>query len=228
MVERPGLFTIPRKSVGIGVSLAILVALLAVVYHIVPTSYQSTIVFFGAGLAAAGAIAGAFYTGHILEFYLKHEKGARQEALVQAEASRADRLKREEHERQEMAFRYGERWNDPAMFHTRNVCRDIIAKRKNPEAIKEELLADDTKRTNANHLLNFFDELALSVRVKRADGEISKRQFGGLAVHLYRAMSAYRDHWVNEIGREDAWAEFKWLYDQWTTPKIEGKKGITP
>ena len=204
MAERPPLFTIPRKPVGVGIGLVVLVAALTALYHFVPTPYQGTIVFFGAALAAAGAIAGGFYTGHILALYLRHEETVREEAR-----------RREEREQKEIAFRYGERWNDPAMYYSRKVCRDIIAKRKEPEGINEELLANDDARTNANHILNFLDELALSVREGRADAEIAKRQFGGLVNHVSQALSVYMEQRVIDADRKEIWAELKWLNDQW-------------
>lgn len=228
MAKGTAVFDIPRTPIKAGVGLAILVVILTVIFHFVPISYRATIVFLGAGLAAAGAIAGAFYTGRILKFYMEREERTIKEEERRAEQAHQDVLRREENARKEIAFKYGERWNNPAMYYSRKACREIISKRKNPQAIKDELLNDPDVRTNVNNVLNFLDELALSVREGRADNEIAKRQFGGLVQHFFSALRLYREHWVVDFGREDVWAELNWLYNQWAKPGIRDIKEPTP
>lgn len=189
------LFHTPRLPVTIGVILAFLVTVLTVVYGLQWPLDRPTVAFLAAALAAAGAIAGAFYIGRTLHVHLEREARTPQDA----------------------AFRYMERWNDPAMFHARHVCREIIDTLgpQGPEKVKEDLDKNLEKRTNVGHILNFLEELSVAVQMKRTDETLTRRQFEGLAIRLYQLLTPWIEEQRRIRGRPKLWVEIQWLYENW-------------
>jgi hypothetical protein len=195
MARMAPVFRIPSLSVGIGIILAATVVGLTAAYLIVPLAYQGAVIFFGAGVATAAAIATAFYTARTLQIaHVKHER-----------------------EPQEVSARFAERWNDASMFHVRKACHEIIEMRNDErDKVKEKIEADGTARSNIVHILNFLEELAVAVRTERADYTYSKRMFAGIVINVYHVAQ----HWIDEErkrrGRPQLWVELRWLYEQWS------------
>ena len=189
------LFQIPRVTVTVGVALALLSAIIAVIYYTVPDAYKGAIIVFGTGLAASGAIAGAIYMGRTLTLY------------IESEARNTE----------EVTFRFTERWNDPQMFHSRDVCRQIMDMKDKPEhERKKELNDNENLRKNVRPVLNFLEELALAVRIERTDSDLSKRMFAGIVISVYHVAEPWIKDQRLTRNRPQLWSELEWLYRKWT------------
>ena len=189
------LVEIPRVSVTIGVALTILAAAITVGYVFVSPEYKSAVVVFGTGIAASGAIASAIYMGRTLAIYIE----------------------RDSHGPREIMFDYFKRWNDPQMFHTREVCRQVMnMQEKSENERKNELNNNNNLRVNIRSVLNFLEELALSVRLGRVDVDIAKRMFAGIVISVYHATEPWIRDQRNVRNRPQLWAELTWLYQEWS------------
>ena len=180
----------------IGGALALLVIVLFGTYIMVPESHQGAVIFFGAALTVAGALATAFYTGRVLSLQVMvHEQSP-----------------------QDIAFRFSERWNDPQMFHTRDACRqimDMLSPTVDAARAKDELEADEVMRRNLRPILNFLEELALAIRTERADQEITRRFFAGIVTNVFLVTEEWIKDQRAHRKRPQLWVEFEWLYKTW-------------
>lgn len=194
MKKLPPVFRIPSVSIGVGVVAFVVVALLTAAYVAVPIQHQGAVIFFGAGIASAAAIATAFYTAKTLQIaHIKYER-----------------------EPEEVAARFAERWNDASMFHVRKACQDVMEMRNQDRAVVAEKVAGDQQlKNNMVHILNFLEELAVAVRTERADTAYSQRMFAGIVINVYHVLQHWIDDERTRRQRPQLWVEFRWLYDQW-------------
>ena len=195
MKKATTLFDIPAISIGVGLALAFLTIAVTAAYVLLPDAYHGAVIVFGTGLAASGAIASAIYMGRTLALYIARETQGPREA----------------------AFRFSERWNDPQMYHARDACREIMDMMEQTEAQRQRRFDDEEKlRTNIRPVLNFLEELALSVRESRADEPTCKRLFAGIVINVYHVTEPWIREQRRRRNRPQLWVELAWLYGKWS------------
>lgn len=174
--------TLPVKWSILG---AAIVVILTGLFYWNTGSFDKTVIFGAAATAAAATVLAAGYTGKTLGLYLQQDKRAQQ--------IHDDKVAlRKKH----VALRYAERWNDPAMYHVRDVFRDLAAKRNLPQ--DQLIQAIRTKETNVIHVMNFFEEAAFARKHELADDQVLRNQFEGIVATLWTTM----EPWVHEYRKE--------------------------
>jgi hypothetical protein len=198
------LFSVPSVTIRLGVGLTLLVAALTFLYWLASDSWRPILIFFGAGLAAVGQLATAFYASRTMRHALQVEE--RRLALEETSAKK---------QLEDAAARFGERWTDASMFHLRKECRELIENRNNPEAILKSLNADPAKATNAGNILNFLEELALSANKSRCNEEIARDLFCGIVLNIWHATEPWVKQQRVSRGRQQLWVQLQSLYERW-------------
>jgi hypothetical protein len=199
------IFKIPQISIGIGIALFVFFLVEFLVYLKFPSQRQ-LIASISAALAAAGAVSAAFYMGKALKFQLERdgrgENREKQKELKDSESA---------------ALEYGKRWNDSSMVDARRACTEMLRlgfEQDGPLQVKNILAENVEKNHEMTHILNFFEELSLSVQKKHADEEIAKRLFGGTVNKLHQVTM----EWVKVERRSHTnklWSEFETLHNHW-------------
>jgi hypothetical protein len=190
-------------------------AALTLWFYFEAQSAKETFVFFAVGAAAVGQITTSFFTARLLgstmqsaERDLKREKLAleREDKAAKREAAHDAFILRRE------ALRFGERWNNPAMSHARDILRGISdCKGKNPN---ELLVFIEQNETAVSHILNFVEEIATNCRHEVVDVEIMKRQFDFVVVDTWRSLVSWI-HATRDRHGDDIWEDSEWLYNLW-------------
>lgn len=175
-----------------GIAAALLVGATTSAYLWGPPSWQGPLMFFVVACAAAGQLGAALYTARLLAHTISH----------------ANPL-------EDMAARFAERWNDPQMFYIRDACRTLVDNRNNPDIILTELRDDRKKATNAGNVLNFLEELALSIETKRCSDEMAKSLFCGIVLNTWHASEPWVRVQRTDRGRPQLWRKLEELYDRW-------------
>lgn len=157
--------------------------------------WRESLLFFVAACAAAGQLGAALYTARLLRFTLTQSSPA-----------------------EDRAARFGERWTDAAMFHTRTACQNLVNERHNPTKILDDLKADNNKAVNAGNVLNFLEEMALSVNTGRCDEAMAKSLFCGVVVNIWHATEVWAKAQRVERGRPALWCELETLFGKWSKP----------
>lgn len=202
------LLRVPAITLGIGITLAIAVLLCTAGYMFAPPPYQNTLLFFAAACAAAGQLAGVFYAARILEL------SAQTNLETTRESSRVrdqDLMKA----KCDCARQFGSRWNDATIFHVRQQCQNLLDAKGNQDEVRKIIDASDNSKTNVKHLLNFLEELAVSLECGLCDEAVAKRLFCGIVVDLWHSVDFYvREHRTRR-GRPKIWVDLEKLYDRW-------------
>jgi hypothetical protein len=174
-------------------------------------SVKETLIFFGAGVAAASHMTASFYTARILSASLN--KDTRDEAREQRAEKRASI--QEVLLLKQQALRFGERWNDPTMYHARDTLRSVRnAHTKSPEDLQKLI---DGKETNVIHLMNFLEEIATSCRHEVVDRAIIKDQFDFIVINTWETLFP----WISQHRKKsspDLWEDVEKLYGAWKRP----------
>jgi hypothetical protein len=202
------IITIPRLTVTVGVVFFAVVVVMTAAFVFVPEQFRSALIFLAAAAAAAGQIAAALYTARVLQFTMNSQTAASRDMYLKDDATEKRLLA-------EVSFRFGERWNEAAMFHMRKQCQEIIEKRDQPDEIKNTIAANTDKQTNVGNILNFLEELALAVNEKKCDEAIAKRLFCGIVVNIWHATEGWVKEKRTARGRPQIWAELEALYHRW-------------
>jgi len=168
---------------------------LIVLYRFLPHSH-SGIVFVGAVVAASATIYGAFFTAYNVR------KGI--EALEQSN--------RDKHV--SIAFTFIERWNSPGFLEIKKSAWHVI-KDTTQEAMANNLKNDENKRAALIVALNFFEELAISIRFKGADEDVSKSFFRFVALELFNSSSKWITQYRQEKNAPRVFLEYEDLYNRW-------------
>ncbi len=120
--------------------------------------------------------------------------------------------------RKAAALTFFERWNDPKSYHRK------IGARKGLKAIEnlnqnseftayEEKNPDDYQ--NILDLLNFFEELAVAIRLGLADEEVVKRGFRGPITRTWHRTKKFVESRRSERNNARIWQELEWLSQRW-------------
>jgi hypothetical protein len=73
---------------------------------------------------------------------------------------------------EDCAAKFGERFADPRMFEVRKSCREIIESKSNPEDVMHALQENKDKDIDVGNMLNFLEEITISVNLGRCDEEM--------------------------------------------------------
>lgn len=180
----------------------IVVLALTGLYYFLVGDYEKTFLFFSAACAAGGTIVTAFYSARTLRLYISNESRIRErECAIDVQGMK------------ERAMRYGERWNDPQMYHVREVCRSLLEARGKPQPELDALI--ESKKTNVIHIFNFLEEVAFGLQQEVIDEEIVRLQFEGIIIGLWQTL----DHWISkhraDRGRPKIWNGVEDIYKKW-------------
>jgi len=196
--DKPGvLFHIRFPVTVLGVILLLSLTLI-VLYRFLPP-FRSGIVFIGAVLAASATIYGAFFTAYNVR------KGI--EALEQSN--------RDKHVSTACAFI--ERWNSPALreikmeaWHIKDQIKD-----KSQEEVGAVLDADEKQRATLLAVLNFFEEIAISITVNGADEQVTKSFFRFLALEMFNSSYKWITYYRQKHNAPRIFVEYETLYNRW-------------
>ena len=202
------LVSLPRISITVGIALAVGIVAVTSLYVLVSDEYRGALIFFAASVAAAAQLATALYTARVLQFTMNSQIAA-EARLMQKESQLEVR------HLQDSAAEFGRRWTDASMFHIRKQCKIIIDRREKPYEVLNEIKKSDDTQTNVGNVLNFLEELALSVNSRRCDGETAKKLFCGIVVNIWHATEPWVKEQRTTRGRAQLWSEFEALYHQW-------------
>jgi len=199
--------TIATISVNFPIKFTAVVVLVVIglsgLFFYVTGSLKETVIFLAAASAAGGTVITAYYVAKTLNLYLSQEVRIREreEAL-------------DTQGKKERALRYGERWNDPHMYHVRNVCRSVL-----------EPSADDIRgrvagnETNVIHLLNFFEEVGFSVKQELVDERLLYDQFGGLVPTIWRTLEPWIKDRRGTFHDDKMWEVVEEFSKRWREPR---------
>ena len=87
------------------------------------------------------------------------------QALVSSSGAVAKRA------RTDAAYRYGERWTSPEMTSDRRAAREAAELRSRPAAFLALIKESPEKRQAVGNILNFLEQMSLSVTEEHCDGE---------------------------------------------------------
>jgi len=169
-------------------------------------STKETLIFFAAGAAAVGQVSASFYMARALaESLRKDDRDLRRAEEIDARetAREAVRIKQE-------SLRFGERWNNPTMFHARDTLRTII--KKHHIANEGELRTNiEANETNVIHIVNFFEEIGTACRHGVVAYDIIKEQFDFVVVETWVVLFP----WIKQQRTKNAaiYEDFEALYD---------------
>jgi Domain of unknown function (DUF4760) len=202
------LIRVPPITIPAGIALFVGVMAISAAFFFLPEKYHESLLFFAAACAAAGQLALALYSARILQLT----------SNMQSEASRKSFEKEADTAKQHhfsAAARFGERWNDASMFHTRRQCSTLISKRHSPDDIRKEINSSPEAEANVRHLLNFFEELAMHILQARCDEVTAKNLFCGLSLTIWQCTEAWVREQRNATGRGKGWVQLEALYERW-------------
>ncbi|MDP6517307.1 MAG: DUF4760 domain-containing protein [Alphaproteobacteria bacterium] len=186
-------------------SVAIAFVLVLVVtggFYLASRDLTETAVFFAAGLAGAGTILAALFTGRTLALFMLQDDRMRKRELDLDELGKKDR-----------AMSFGRRWNDPNMYHVRNVCREIFSKSKEDGGEIKEYI--EKHKTNVIHIMNFLEEIAYSVDHDLVDEELLKDQFDGIIFSCCDILGPWIAQHRKDRGFATIWIAVENLRNKW-------------
>lgn len=183
-----------RFTITAGLIAGAVVIALAVAYWLATYSLPQLAVFVAASAAAAAAIVSAFYSG----------RGLRQ-------AAEAIEIQ-EETRRKALALHLISRWNDPAMYHVRDVVREVFKTDHNSPGFQQRLT---DKETNVIHFLNFLEEVALGLEQAGADEAILRSAFSGVVSTAWTKLENYVREQRRARGRPLIWTKVEELARSW-------------
>jgi len=168
---------------------------------VVSWDLEKVLIFGGAGTATSGTILAAFYMGRALNLAISQASGE-----IEAERRLIDMHRRER------SAKFGERWNDPNMYHAREVCRSIL----DHDQLGNDLIEFvEDKKTNVIHILNFLEEVAISIEHGLVDATLARNQFEGIVIGLWQTL----DPWIAQHritrNRPQIFSKLEGLYNTW-------------
>jgi hypothetical protein len=130
-------------------------------------------------------------------------------------------LQKTQHDRYESAGEFIKRWNDPSLNEIRLAIRAILTDALLLEPlIKKSLRPDQFNADQAKErgkvigALNFFEELAIAVRRKRADERYLYDFFSATVQEVWNKFRAWIDA-DRTFGDQSYWCEFEELKKRW-------------
>jgi hypothetical protein len=133
-------------------------------------------------------------------------------------------LDKSQHDRYESAGEFAKQWNDPSLNSVRLEIRAILTdalliepltkKSERPDQFTEE---QSVKRGQVIGALNFFEELAVAVRKRRADERYLYDMLGVTVEMVWNKLKP----WIEadrRFGDASYWSEFEALAKRWEKP----------
>lgn len=197
-----------RFALTFGVAAAAAIAALTLWFVFAGDSVRTALLFFAAACAAAGQLGASLYAARVLQMT----------AQIHAESAGARAEKEAQLEKQlleDAAARFGERWTDASMFHLRKECRALIENRTDPKKILDLVNGNENTAVNVGNILNFLEELSLSVLKGRCSEEIAKSLFCGIVINIWHATEPWVRQQRTNRGRPQLWMELETLYGRW-------------
>lgn len=201
------LFRIPSFEVGVTGVLCVAAVFWVLIYAYVPQQYREVVALVGAAAACVGALLAAFYAGRTLAHMVKQEN---------------DKLS---FEKKKAALQFVERWNSADMIPTLRACKLIWkigmnedGARKVSEILEKSDGADEKRReilTHVGRLLNFMEEISLSVQNELVDEDAIKQAYKGTIGIVTRSTSVWRCNERGRRGTDTLWTEIDKLNDRW-------------
>lgn len=196
--NKPGVLFHVRIPVTVLGVILVLGLTLIVLYRLFPHS-RSGIVFIGAVVAASATIYGAFFTAYNVR------KGI--EALEQSN--------RDKHV--STACSFIERWNSPTFNKIKMEAWNIkeTIKDKSQEEVGVMLDADKKQRATLLAVLNFFEEMSISITVNGADEQVTKSFFRFLVLEMFNSSFKWITYYRQKHNAPRAFREYEILYNRW-------------
>ncbi|WP_374371730.1 DUF4760 domain-containing protein [Dongia sp.] len=213
--QKVGTIVTVKFPITVTVLAGITLVVLTAMFHWLSGSAKETLVFFATGVAAVGVVVSAYYTGKTLNAMIGRNAEDAEIARRREEREKFSDLRAS----QLLAMRYGERWNDPAMFHVRNTLRSVMEfeTHSNDELIN--FVSDASRRTNVIHVVNFLEEISVSIRHGLVDTDLVKAQFCGIVIATWPKLLP----WISQTRRVHhdnmMWDDLEKIYNVWkSTP----------
>jgi hypothetical protein len=197
-----------RVVASFGVVATLAIALATIAYQFVPDAYHGAFIFCAAATAAIGQLGAVLYAGRLLQFTIENQNAALRN-VAEKDAIADQRFL------ESAAAHFGERWNDASMFHMRKASRVIIDLRHKPDEILSKINESDDIQVNVSNILNFLEEMAISVNRKRCDDVVAKALFCGIVVNIWHSCEQWAKQQRTNRGRSQLWTELEMLYGRW-------------
>lgn len=188
--------------VGIFTALAILILTFSILFFVFPKQHD-TLTFLAIALTAAGTLGGTFYLAETIRDQSRQQRNA-------------------------YAFALMARWNSPDLFYARRSWMTVIetfqktGKEGGPHGVNALLSRTPTNEEerhlvdNIRHILNFLEEIAISVKSEHAAEDMLILFFEGIVERASEAFETWIPEHRKSLGRPGIWAQFLWLHDRWT------------
>ncbi len=205
------LVRIPQITVTTGLALAGGVVALTAAFFFTPKQYQDLLLFFirgGLHNVRSRLAYAALYAARILQ-------------LTANAQTAADEFQRSLHEMNiqnrliDKSEAFCARWNDATLFHVRQHCQALIDNRTEPDKIRQMIAGDPGTYANVRHILNFLEEIALSVNKGNCDASIVREAFGGIVVNVWHAAEFFVKEHRSARSRPKIWENLEKLYGDW-------------
>jgi Domain of unknown function (DUF4760) len=194
-------------TVRIGIALTVAVFLATGLFWDANDNWRSIIIFFGAATLAAGQIAVAFYAARTL----------RQAADVE-EKRLAVSIGHEKTLKETIGYEFASRWTDASMFHIRKAFQEVLEKGMREKDKASDFIDEDVgRRANVGNLLNFLENMALSVNSERCDDQVAKKLFCGIVINCWGVTNGWIAHQRVSRGRPQLWIELETLHKRWSS-----------
>lgn len=197
-----------KLVVSFGVVATIIILAASIAFYSANDDTRTLLTFIVTSIAAAGQLGAAIYTARILQFTVDTQNKSSAD-LSEKEARVEQQLL------EDAASRYGSRWVDPSMYHTRKECLSVIENRNSPQDVKRSLQEKEDKATNMRNALNFLEDMALSVNSGRCDEKIAKDLFCGIVLNIWHATGDWVQAERVRLGRTQAYIQIEVLFNRW-------------
>ena len=181
----------------LSVIVAVFIVILSGLYFWDTRSVKDTLVFFAASVAAGSAVLAAIYTAKTLNLQ-----------LAASTALRKQDLKR-------YALTFAARWNESSMLETRKTCREIVnIKHKGLDGLIAAIGTGPTQ-DSVIHLLNFFEEVSISIDEGVADERVLYDTFSEVCFQLSSTLDGWVSHYRQVRGARHLWGGLAKLSARW-------------
>lgn len=115
------------------------------------------------------------------------------------------------------------RWNDPQMYHTKKGARECLDSLKKLDGTEEQFQeyrnAEPGLVQNLLNLLNFLEELSISVQLAATDSQTAKRFFGAILVIIWQDARQFIEQRRDASRNPRLFCELEWLFEHWEKTK---------
>src|SRR5262249_55318035 len=117
--------------------------------------------------------------------------------------------------RKRSAMQFGMRWNDPAMYHVRDILREVLDHQGGHDQL---ITIIEAKRTNVVHVLNFLEEIATAIGHEMSDAGLLHAQFGGVVTRTWTKTYPWIQSHRTRRNSPKLWEHMEALYNDWKNP----------